>query len=194
MWLLLALLWAVPHYSCSIMKDQKLTVDSWTCEASSTSTGWFSRAGAHPAQSLSLCLSLSFPFIFHFLDVSTAGWLVEPTCMSSSSRVRLFPKIRHTSAFCFALLDVNVLWMDLRQAVYSERMRGEILCGFALTYQKQLWNPRHSWHMLHSECGRRAAHLSGKSRTKRILKKLPSEEQLLQVTNSSLGIFFKYSE
>lgn len=50
----------------------------------------------------------------------------------------LFPKIRHTSALCYASLDVNVLGMDLRQTVYSERVRDEILCGFALTYQKQL--------------------------------------------------------
>lgn len=134
---------------------------------------------------LSLSVSLSF---FHLL---LSGYIHHrlPTRMSSSSRVVLFPKIRHTSALCYASLDVNVLWMDLRQAVYSERVRGEILCGFALTYQKQLWNPRHWWHMLHSECIR-AAHLSRKSRTKRILEKLPSEEQLLKVTNISLALFF----
>lgn len=84
-----------------------------------------------------LSLSLSFSFIFRFLNISTAGWLDVPTRTSSSSRVMLFPKIRHTSALCSALLDVNVLGMDLRQTVYSERVRGEILCGFALTYQKQ---------------------------------------------------------
>lgn len=117
-------------------------------------------------RSLSCTISffmLSFIFPTSLLEISTAGWLFVPTRMSCSSCVMLFPKIRHTSALCYGFLEVNVFWMDLQQTVYSGRVRGEILFGFALTYQKQVWNPRHSWRVLRSECRRITTHLRSKA-------------------------------
>lgn len=110
-------------------------------------SGWFLRAG-DDLKSLSGTISFffsSFIFCTLLLEILTAGWLFGPTCMSCSSPVMLFPKICHASALCYGLLEVNVFWMDLQRTVYSGCVQGEILCGFAATYQKQLWNPRHLW-------------------------------------------------
>lgn len=110
--------------------------------------------------------TLSFIFPTSLLEISTAGWLFVPTRMSCSSPVMLFPKIRHTSALCYGLLEVNVFWMDLQQTVYSGSVRGEILFGFALTSLKQVWNLRHSWRALHSECRRITIYLRSKGESK----------------------------
>lgn len=150
-------------------EKQKFVVGSWTVwSIVSVHLGW--DLESRNSSEVSLAQSpffyiyiFSFIFPTSLLEISTAGWLFVPTHMSCSPRVMLFPKIRHTSALCYGLLEVNVFWMDLQQTVYSGRVRGEILFGFALTYQKQVWNPRHSWLALHSECRRITTHLRSKA-------------------------------
>lgn len=159
------LTWGFPHSGRWLTKNRSSSCAAGLFEASSACTRVeILRARAHPK---SLLHNLLFYALFHLPYLASgniyAGWLFVPTRMSCSSCVMLFPKIRHTSALCYGFLEVNVFWMDLQQTVYSGRVRGEILFGFALTYQKQVWNPRHLWRVLRSECRRITTHLRSKA-------------------------------
>lgn len=117
-----------------IIKFSLCTWSTWSTSIICIHSGWIL---IHQSR----CLTVGQSFHHNlFSSISLSSRNVHPrltVCayMPHSSCMVLFPKISHTSALCYGLLEANVPWKGLQEtSVFKQCARWDILCGFPLTY------------------------------------------------------------